>query len=83
MTPSQGIGQAVGEKCMLPGGFEFVFPIIQTFNENGEVNVDSKADRINRIPLDEKIPASEELIKAILSGEGDAELDYVTGHCFE
>ncbi len=85
MTPSMGIGQAVGERCMLPGGCEFSFPIIYILNEYGEINVDPKADRINRIPLDEKIPASEELIRAILEGDGedDPELDYVTEHCFD
>lgn len=82
MTPSMGIGQCVGERCMLPGGCEFAFPIILTYNENGEINVDTKGDRISRIPLDEKIPSSEELIRAILEGGGDAELDYVTEHFF-
>ena len=82
MTPSMGIGQAVGERCMLPGGCEFFFPIIHTFNADNELGIDPRADRICRVPLEEKIPATEELIRDILEGSGDPELDYVVNNCF-
>lgn len=82
MTPSMGIGQAMGERCMLPGGCEFRFPIMRTFNSDGEIAIDPKADRICRVPLEERIPATEELIRAILEGDGDPELDYIVKNCF-
>ncbi len=49
--------------------------------ENGDVEIDTKADRKARIPLDTKIPVDEQLARAIFETEDDAELNYVLEHC--
>lgn len=77
ITTSNGVNQTIGGFCFTTDS-EYVlkYPYFLTLDENGEPRIDTKADRISRVPLDEHIALTEESALAIFSGNGDYELDY-------
>lgn len=77
ITASSGVDQEVGGWCIMPESrFAICYPNIPVLDENNEPRIDTRADRITRIPLDEHIPLTEEAVAAIFSENGDYELEY-------
>lgn len=83
MTHSRNSSQAIGGICALPEGIQLRFPVVALLDENGDVETDTKADRLARIPLDMKIPIDEELAHGIFETDEDVELNYVLKHCMD
>lgn len=77
ITASNGVEQTTGGFCFTTDS-EFVigYPFFLSLDENGEPRIDTKADRISRIPLKEHIDLTKEAALTIFSGKGDYELDY-------
>lgn len=50
-----------------------IYPIYYVLDKNGDLMIDTKADRLTRIPLDEYIPVT---IEAALMIFGDNNCDY-------
>lgn len=77
ITTTNGVDQTTGGFCFTSGSdFVIQYPFFMTLDENGDPRIDTKADRISRIPLDEQIPLTEKAALAIFQDEGDYELDY-------
>lgn len=77
ITASNGIDQVTGGYCFTTNSeFVITYPCFMTLDENGEPNIDTRADRISRIPLKEHIDLTKDAALTIFSGEGDYELDY-------
>lgn len=78
ITSSNGIDQTTGGYCFTTDGdYVIKYPIILSLDENGDPHIDTRADRVSRVPLDEHIPITKEAALTIFSGKGDYELDYV------
>lgn len=61
ITCSDGIYQSVGGYSMMTNSnFYIGYPCFASLDENGVLMIDTKADRITRIPLDVKIPVTKE-----------------------
>lgn len=61
ITCSDGIYQSVGGySVMSNSNFYIHYPIFPCLDENGDLMIDTKADRVTRIPLDVKIPVTKE-----------------------
>lgn len=80
MTCSNNASQPIGGLCVLPDDVWFYFPSFISLNANGDVQGDTKADRIARIPVDIKIPVDEELAHKIFETDEDAEMNYLLEH---
>lgn len=77
ITTSNGVDQGVGGWCfMTDSQFEIIYPNTMVLDENNEPRIDTGADRISRIPLDEHIPLTKESVEIIFSQDGDYELEY-------
>lgn len=77
ITDPNGSNQATGGSCVLSGGqVEIHYPIQLITNEDGEPNIDTKADRISRNPVEVRIPFDEEAAMKIFSEGEDYELDW-------
>ena len=77
ITSSNGICQTTGGYCFTTDSeYAIAYPYLLDLDENGEPRIDTRADRINRIPLKRHIPLTKESALAIFSGEGDYELEY-------
>lgn len=76
ITTSNGVNQTIGGFCFTTDS-EYVikYPCFLTLDENGEPRIDTKADRISRISLDEHIALDEKAALSIFSEKGDYELD--------
>lgn len=81
ITTSNGVEQTTGGFCFTTDS-EFVigYPFFLSLDENGEPRIDTKADRISRIPLKEHIDLTKEAALTIFSGKGDYELDYAVDY---
>ncbi len=77
ITTTNGVNQTVGGFCFTSDSdFVIQYPFFMSIDENGDPFIDTKADRISRVPLDEQIPLTEKAALTIFGGEGDYELDY-------
>lgn len=77
ITSSNGIDQSPGGYCFTTNStYVIAYPTFMSLNEEGEPRIDTKADRISRVPLKEHIDLTKEAALTIFSGEGDYELDY-------
>lgn len=74
ITCSEGIFQNVGGCVILPDSDLCLhYPIIYALDKNGDLMIDTKADRLTRITLDEYIPVTKEAALMIF---GDNNCDY-------
>lgn len=74
ITCSEGIYQSVGGYVVLPDSNLYLhYSIMPSLESNGDIMIDTKADRLTRIPLDEYIPVTKE---AALTIFGDNDCDY-------
>ncbi|MGN0425359.1 MAG: S41 family peptidase [Acetatifactor sp.] len=74
ITCSEGIYQNVGGYIVLPDSDIYLhYPIISSLDPNKDCMIDTKADRLTRIPLDEYIPVTKEAAMMIF---GDNDCDY-------
>lgn len=74
ITCSEGIYQSVGGYVVLPDSNLYLhYPIYYALDKNGDLMIDTKADRLTRIPLDEYIPVTKEAALMIF---GENERDY-------
>lgn len=81
ITTSNGVDQGVGGWCFMPDSqFEIIYPNSMVLDENNEPRIDTRADRISRIPLDEHIPLTEESAEIIFDSDGDYELEYALNY---
>ncbi len=77
ITDPSGCGQEAGGVCALSGGQVIVgYPIGLILNENGEPNIDTKADRISRNPVEVRIPFDYDAAMAIFRDKKDYELEW-------
>ena len=77
MTDPCGCNQEVGGCSALADGTVFVsFPIGLILDENGVPNVDTRADRISRNPVEERIPLDYDAAMMIFRDKEDYELDW-------
>lgn len=61
----KALGIEVGNVVMADGAFMVSFPCGLVLDENGVPNVDTKADRISRNPVEERIPFDMDAAMAI------------------
>ena len=77
LTDPCGSGQMTGGCCVLSKGIvEVSYPIGLTLNENGEPNIDPRADRISRNPVEVRIPLDYNAAMKIFRDGEDYELDW-------
>ena len=77
MTTSCGSSQPVGGNCVLTKCYaEVRYPNNWMLDENGNWYIDTKSDRISRLPNDEIIKLTLEAAKIIFEEEKDYELNY-------
>lgn len=77
ITDPNGCNQETGGMCALSDGIVIVnYPTGLVLNEDGEPNVDTKADRISRNPVEERIPLDYDAAMKIFKDEQDYELDW-------
>nr|MCR5166187.1 hypothetical protein [Oscillospiraceae bacterium] len=82
MTGSACAAQSIGG-CVYTSGCEFSlrYPMFATVDENNNVMVDTGADRESTIPLDVKIPVTEEALDIIMNDPcRDYELEYAVDY---
>lgn len=81
ITASNGSDQTIGGFCFTTNG-EFVikYPTFMNLDQNGDPRIDTNADRISRIPLDEQIALTKKAALSIFNGKGDYELDYAVDY---
>ena len=61
ITCSEGIYQNIGGCVVLPGSsFYLHYPIFYSLDSKGGLMIDTKKDRLTRIPLDVYIPVTKE-----------------------
>ncbi|MBO4458418.1 MAG: hypothetical protein J5802_11930 [Butyrivibrio sp.] len=88
ITDPNGSNQETGGSCVLSGGIaEVSYPVGLIMNENDEPNIDVKADRISRNPVEVHIPFDKDAAMKMFSDGEDYELnwaiDYLTGANYE
>ncbi|WP_303834388.1 S41 family peptidase [Ruminococcus flavefaciens] len=77
ITDPNGSGQITGGCCVLSGGIVSVnYPIGLTLNENDEPDIDTRADRISRDPVEVRIPLDYDAAMRIFRDKEDHELDW-------
>ena len=77
LTDPCGSGQMTGGCCVLSKGIvEVSYPIGLTLNENSEPNIDPRADRISRNPVEVRIPLDYNAAMKIFRDGEDYELDW-------
>ena len=77
ITDPCGCNQEVGGQIVLSGGDVTVFyPTGLVLDENGDPNIDIKADRISRDPVEERIPLDYDAAKMMFIDKEDYELDW-------
>lgn len=77
ITTSTGVDQNVGGLCNMPDSQSTIgYPNGPVLDENNEPRIDTRADRVTRIPLDVHIPLTEAAAEIIFGGDGDYELEY-------
>lgn len=77
MTDPCGINQETGGRCILSGGVVHVsYPTGLVLNEDAEPNVDTRADRISRNPVEVRIPLDYDAAMRIFRDHEDYELEW-------
>lgn len=77
ITDPEGCNQETGGVCVLSGGqITVCFPTGLILDENCVPNVDTKADRISRNPLEVRIPLDKETAMKIFHDKEDYELQW-------
>lgn len=77
ITDPCGSGQMTGGCCALSKDIvEVSYPVGLTLDENGEPNIDPRADRISRDPVEVRIPLDKKAAKMIFRDKKDYELDW-------
>lgn len=77
ITTSWGCAQGVGQTCLLSGGSIRVrYSIMATLDEDRNIYIDSGADRVSGITLDERIPFDMDAINKMYMQGQDYELEY-------
>ncbi len=83
MTTSMGIFQSVGGVCVTPNSeFMLSYPMFQSNDANGVTMIDTKPDRITRVPIDVMIPVTAKACETIFDGDGDTdyEIDFALAY---
>ena len=81
LTDPCGSGQMTGGCCVLSKGIvEVSYPIGLTLDENGEPNIDPRADRISRDPVEVRIPLDYDAAMKIFRDKADYELDWAVSY---
>ncbi len=77
ITDSYGCNQETGGVSALSGGHLYVgFPVGLVLNGNGDPNIDTRADRISRNPVEERIPLDYDATMKIFRDKEDYELEW-------
>ncbi|MBQ8967150.1 S41 family peptidase [Ruminococcus sp.] len=77
ITDPAGCNQEVGGMVVLSGGDIVVhYPTGLVLNEKNEVNIDIKADRISRDPVEKRIPLDRDAAMKLFRDKEDYELDW-------
>ena len=77
MTDPNGSAQMTGGCCVLSEGIVSVnYPVLLTLNEKGEPDIDPRADRISRDPVEVRIPLDREAAMKIFRDKEDYELEW-------
>ena len=77
ITDPCGSGQMTGGGCVLSKGIvEVSYPTGLTLDENGEPNIDPRADRISRDPVEVRIPLDQSAAMRIFRDKADYELEW-------
>lgn len=77
ITDPNGCNQETGGTCVLSGGIVTVgFPTGLILDENSVPNVDTRADRISRNPVEERIPFDRDAAMKIFRDKEDYELNW-------
>lgn len=77
ITDPNGSGQITGGCCVLSDDIVSVnYPIGLTLNENDEPDIDTRADRISRDPVEVRIPLDYDAAMRIFRDKEDHELDW-------
>ena len=81
MTDPCGCNQETGGICALADGAAWVFfPVGLIMDETGVPNVDTRADRISRNPVEERIPFDRDAAMKIFRDNEDYELDWAVNY---
>lgn len=77
ITDPDGCNQETGGNCILSGGTIVIsYPTGLILDENEVPNVDTRADRISRDPVEERIPLDHDAAMRIFRDKEDYELDW-------
>ena len=77
LTDPYGCNQETGGVSVLSGGHVYVgFPVGLVLDGNGDPNIDTRADRISRNPVDERIPLDYDAAMKIFRDKEDYELEW-------
>ena len=77
ITDPCGCNQETGGICVLSDGIVTVgYPVGLILNEEGEPNIDTRADRISRNPVEVRIPLDYDAAMRIFQDKEDYELDW-------
>ena len=77
ITDPGGYNQETGGTCVLSGGLVSVgYPVGLILNEDGEPNIDTRADRISRDPVEVRIPFDYDAAMKIFRDKEDYELEW-------
>ena len=77
LTDPYGCNQETGGISVLSGGHIYVgFPVGLVLDGNGDVNIDTRADRISRNPVEERIPLDYDAAMKIFRDGEDYELEW-------
>ena len=83
MTNSDGIFQSVGGSCVTSdSAFMVSYPVFPSNDSNGVPMIDTKPDRISRVPLDVMIPVTKKACKTIfdVNSDKDYEIEYALAY---
>ena len=83
MTTSMGIFQSVGGMCVTTNSeFMLSYPVFPSNDANGIPMIDTKPDRITRVPIDVMIPVTAKACETIFDDEynTDYEIDYAIAY---
>ena len=77
ITDPNGSAQITGGRCFLSKALVSVsFPVCLMLNENGEPDIDPRADRISRDPCEVRIPLDRDAAMKIFRDKEDYELEW-------
>ena len=84
ITDPYGCNQEAGGISILSGGEVFVsYPVGLVLDGNGDPNIDTRADRISRNPVEERIPLDYDAAMQIFRDHTDYELNWAMAYLAE